>query len=884
VGSFLARVIVCLFLLPSAFCLLPSASAAPPPSREDIARWVQQLGDKRFANREQASKRLWAAGQQAEAALRTARQSADPEVARRAREILDKFKYGIYPDTPKNVLKLIADYRTGEQAVQQRSVQELFKLGQPGWRVIAKLVAAEENADVRRVLVQQVAQDASTAAKSQIADGRLDEAEELLELSVAGQTTPALCDYAAFHRLRGSLEDKIRRARARVGDKQAAELLVYLYRVKGDLKSARRAAEQSGQAELLEVVLDEQGDWKALNKMLSGTREATVSPAALVTIHRLAGDTAAFKADVRQLASATDEVSLHTLFFNDRPREAIAALVNAKAVDAAVNALCFQMKFGEAFALADKAGDLPDRSRVLVDLSRARALYVMGDRDKALDLFSGIADGLKGENRYFGYANLVQVESQLGLKDQALEHCARYVAQSRSDEPKRDVRVNHQANWLLWYIFPKDKLAAEVWFEFLQKKFPEDKTAAVLRRVRDLFEHGKVGKDFAGLAREAEGLTDRLPSQERAQWLQGLGETCLAAGRDDLAQTYLEKAARDSGGPGPAMILARSGERVTTAAFLKLGDLHADKKRWRQAAECYGEAWESDRKDIVPLYLWGWALTQAGQEKQGKELMARAHLMPLADAAERYRLAEELARRKLADGARQEHDLIISTSEFHSFYVTNIMNRVARDALSQKDYLKAADCYQRLMLNLMYRGGSFREAKDHLVVPYLVHARRAQGLVAAGRISEARPHIEACLDVLPWDLDLPIALVPELDRAGHKKEGDHLFARVFTFYEKLCADHPRSGSWHNSLGWLAARCRRRLDGGLEHAREAVALDPKNAGFLDTLAEVHFQRGEKGKAIALMKECIGREPKREYFRKQLRRFEAGDLAAEVPPER
>ncbi len=45
--------------------------------------------------------------------------------------------------------------------------------------------------------------------------------------------------------------------------------------------------------------------------------------------------------------------------------------------------------------------------------------------------------------------------------------------------------------------------------------------------------------------------------------------------------------------------------------------------------------------------------------------------------------------------------------------------------------------------------------------------------------------------------------------------------------------------------------------------------------------VHFQRGEKDKALELMKKCVELEPQTEYFRKQLKRFEAGDPAAEVP---
>jgi predicted Zn-dependent protease len=80
---------------------------------------------------------------------------------------------------------------------------------------------------------------------------------------------------------------------------------------------------------------------------------------------------------------------------------------------------------------------------------------------------------------------------------------------------------------------------------------------------------------------------------------------------------------------------------------------------------------------------------------------------------------------------------------------------------------------------------------------------------------------------------------------------------------------------------MAARCRRHLDRALEHARKAVALAPAEPGYLDTLAEVQFQRGEKDRAIENMKKCLALSPKSDYFRKQLERFERGDPSAEVP---
>ena len=55
----------------------------------------------------------------------------------------------------------------------------------------------------------------------------------------------------------------------------------------------------------------------------------------------------------------------------------------------------------------------------------------------------------------------------------------------------------------------------------------------------------------------------------------------------------------------------------------------------------------------------------------------------------------------------------------------------------------------------------------------------------------------------------------------------------------------------------------------------------NGWYDRTLAEVHFQRGDKDKAIELMKKCLELEPANRYFKKQAQRFEAGDPKAKLP---
>src|SRR5262245_37768003 len=101
----------------------PAAVEAPTP--EAIAQAIRDLGGDRFADREKASRFLWAAGAAAEPALEKAAASPDPEVSRRAKAVLDRFRWGIYPDTPRELVALIDRYRAGTQEAKRDAAGEL---------------------------------------------------------------------------------------------------------------------------------------------------------------------------------------------------------------------------------------------------------------------------------------------------------------------------------------------------------------------------------------------------------------------------------------------------------------------------------------------------------------------------------------------------------------------------------------------------------------------------------------------------------------------------------------------------------------------------------------------------------------------------------------
>ena len=91
----LKRPLLQLLVLLAVMILAPAAtSLAAPPTAEDLAAAIEQLGHARFDQRRQATDLLWASGEAARPYLESATTSKNAEVRARARAILEQFKFG----------------------------------------------------------------------------------------------------------------------------------------------------------------------------------------------------------------------------------------------------------------------------------------------------------------------------------------------------------------------------------------------------------------------------------------------------------------------------------------------------------------------------------------------------------------------------------------------------------------------------------------------------------------------------------------------------------------------------------------------------------------------------------------------------------------------
>ena len=120
-------------------------------------------------------------------------------------------------------------------------------------------------------------------------------------------------------------------------------------------------------------------------------------------------------------------------------------------------------------------------------------------------------------------------------------------------------------------------------------------------------------------------------------------------------------------------------------------------------------------------------------------------------------------------------------------------------------------------------------------------------------------------------------LVLALADLGRDTEIGPVFDPAYATLKTALAAAPADPTAMNQLAWLLARSGRKLDEGLKLAAEAVRLKPENAGYLDTLAEVQYRRGDPAEAARLEARAVSLDPNEPFIKEQLAKFQKAAAA-------
>jgi len=842
--------------------------------QKEIQRAVEQLADDSYAVRHQAAEFLWKCGVAAEPAVRVAADSKDAEVAVRARELLDKFKYGIYPDTPPEIVRLVHTWRSGDRQAKLIAFDQLQK--QKAVKTLLALLEAETDPQLRAEILQRVVRNGDTAIPQLLLDGNFGQAEELLRLG-ASIDDRMLRDYVAFLHIEGKLE--LRLAELQKADSRAGavvdKLLAAMLRANGDLAGALVVARRTPFIHMEDALLFELGDWRALAArakvpdLESDVPAQNIEPLGLLTAYqRLAGNEREFAESINNIQeqAAAEPAGLwyyfEALAINDRPTEAVE-LLRAAGDFQAFNLLARQGRFREAFSAAGvrdirapvdqwfkPVAGLPNEGRAaqFANLLRAaKLLDRLGENEPARKLLIQVGKGL-GRDQSHQLGALAQAELQLGMQVEALATAG--------------LAIEGPPSEVLQSLFPQQAAHAAVWWEFFTEKYAGESNGAKLQRVRRMLDVPALQaldhKDFVAITDAAYSRARTLPQVDR--WQNAIAAACMARGDTELAIGYLppfqSQAAMDN--------------------LMRLGDLLLKNKRPSEAARWYKQSWELSRQqDATALYLLGRTKANADEAgegaEEGRKLMKLAAFVPLSDGLKRHGLATGLQARGFAAEAQTHSELALRFETFEA-WPAQALQEVGNAASSRGDFRQAAARWEQLALSVLRTSTTFGESEAYLQLPHLIHKSRGRGLLAEGKIAQGLREFRLAQQYLPADCQLPIDVSPRLAELDRQGDADQLFDAAFEANEAACADFPRAAGLHNDLAWMSARCGRKLAAGLRHAERAVELMPHNAAYLDTLAEVQLQSGQQQLAISSIRRALVLSPDEAYLKRQLGRMQ------------
>lgn len=829
------------------------------PSPAELESAALELGDPDFRKREAAERTLWLAGPQAEPLLRKAARSDDPEVSLRARCVLQNIALGILPDTSPRVAELLAEYRDGSNMRRSEIVRELAAVDSNYKRTLGRLWIAEKNPVARQsIFGPDLSNPLTEWAQAMIADGVHEGVDQLLRVPAWGGDEQACRCASAWFLETGRLDAQIADARKEVAlhpSKALFTFLTYAERTKGDLAQAGRDAAAAGLANEVADLAVERGDWRAAADTLSHPPNPAASmsrQARLAAYYRLAGDPAHFQAILHALASADldREDVLKIYFLNDLPARGMDHLLHddppagaVHRVDSeAVSLLCAQWRFRDAEERARKGEN--GASAALLPL--AASLYRFGAREKAAAIFEEVRAGAQARKSFADYRALAWAYRELGQSDRVRRICL---------EAQKTLEGNGWSRRLIYLAVPSGLNNPVEWWDFMRRLHPLDSPEATLDRL-DTMMAGKLAPQ------EARQLLAQAASSApigafHDGWLQTLFQL---AGKYSIVDPEMERQAGSAQGPGP---------------WLAAGDVRAQRKQWSLAASDYEHAWRNRRPtqplDPLLLALRGHALEQAGDANLGAALRRRAHEMVLGGDDVRAAFIAGLERHGLTDDAREERAVWLRLCALNDPEAGQQL-RAKGIEIARANPLAAADVWDRWLVRIFRDGNSFTSAEGYLVAPHRIHEWRAKGLDAKADPGGALAQWRLCLAYFPCDSDAAAGAVADLLKLGREKESDALYADARARMQALCDDYPDSPVAHNSLAWLAARCRRDSAMAMAHATKATQLDPTSAAYLDTLAEAHLASGDRQGAVKLIEQCIKMEPADPEFKQRLNEVE------------
>ncbi len=906
---------------------IESPVAEPHWTKSDVAAELQGGS---FESRQQAMWRLWSERDRVRIDVERAARDPDPEVAERARWILDRWRRGLLPETPPEIVERL-------RAVgRMRAIESLMEAG----HFVGALVAIEEAltsptgaAAIDRARTNLVRRFPFHVRKAHEA-GQLHQFGEIVD-RLADDPQLAICYQSLLARGDAGPPDSVLPSAAvawaqRDRDQVEAITLAGLNR----LDEALDVADRLGDEDIRRVLLMLMGQWGQIAKeqrdiavsspdgsdervrawsyaLIGASRsgDRTIRSEAIESLSP-ARDSLADSSDDNESnissASQDDELSFarirwQVLAMHGEVDRALLWLKPSRPAEAA-ELLAQATRYTEAFeAIGIDPTDLEESaSRLVGEALRSLEKVPVQQNFKPTEALQRLLTAARlatqvGHER-LGYELLREVAIGARVRgDSASTLTPIFILQTL-------LRMNRMS-WIESLTVADDdqSLSPALQFYIAKAYQAEPDTAAMLV---DAIGRVKPHLSFADRLRAMLHLLDgQLPpgfdaSQDydrlHTQWSRPTRGTPLLGGRGLTSTPKLTlDVARLFEIHGQADI-ARSirftlAERGDVQALLSLADAELNEGSAARAMQWYEHVWslvdenvgnedELNPSDEAPLVamraVLGQSLASArlGDSEGADRLREQFELMLCSPSpAQRSAIASHLSDIGFLEEAVEVYRQLIPIVAFGSeegveFYSIAMQFSRALGDAPSAEIVRVLD----LAISGTIETTAFVPAA-YLSLPAMVARKAMMVAIDQGDADRIADSIEDVLRLDAVDIDFGEKVLGRMRESGMDDLARQTLERIRVAGRRHLDQFPLDISTCNNLAWILALADHRLDEALELSRRAVTFAPDSTVYRDTLAEVLFRSGRTDEAISIAKACLLDDAGEWHVHQQLQKF-------------
>lgn len=887
----------------------------------DLSTLEADLRSTDFDRRQRAMLRLWGGRDAYREWVEAAVDDADPEVARRANWVLNRWRRGLLPDTPRD----IADRLEGVSGPD--TVENLLNLGLFTGAVVAideaiggatsPAVLDRAKAAVRRrfpfyvrIAAEQNQLPQFVAVLDRIADD-----------------APMTLAFQQINRLVNTVDgNPLPRSSERWTEAQRQKIDVILRAASGDLPQAIQYATMAADPELLRVCRMLAGDWATLAQEQMELAKAETPDSlewyrhwvyALIAASRADAETIRDEAIARlseprgeerdtDLSDPINRIRWQALAMHGEIDAAVSILkplqpndaaellaqsgrhiqafeainIDWQDLDAEITALvkeAIQAEHREANLISDQGS--PELMRLL---AAVRLLVSIGREDLALYALRTVVE-LSTQAKQDGVGSTrieaIRTISRINRNDWIID----VLPQSK------DVTLSGRTQFFLALVFDSEMETVGALIESFGRLRPG---STYIDRVRDtvailngqLPDHFEQSDDLDTLLAAISSSRRVIRKKDGGMMVANVPRVNL-----DMARIF-ELHNRPDLAKEVLVTLAANGEPEAT---LRLAMSELNEGSVRNARRSFAQVWEfvdTSGRDPNRLNRADGDALVAMKAIQGEAIAARRlgdtegaeqlqHLIRLMSctpsAALRKSFAEFLVEQGMKEQAEEIYRPLLNWVAFGSDEGVEFYS-IARDfdaAVSETSPAASAAAIDLAIAGTIETTVFYPAA--YVSLPSYVHRRMISNAVSDKNEQVVRRQIDKLLKLDPIDIDFGEKVLEAMREAGMKDVASEVLERIYQAGAKHLESFPQDVGMSNNLAWVMALSDFRLDDALLMSKRAVFYQPDSTVYRDTLAEVLYRLGQVDEAIAIEKACLLDEPAEWHVHQQIRRFELGE---------